>query len=128
MGRFLIGRRMVPEAGAFFDKFMTRKSSSGKGTSKSFTPYVLRSIAVSPQPRWFEKLATMEVAGVNGCQGTPWSEKLDGKELHGAAWWRLRSGTERVRCFLYVVDTESTCLPSIYKHGIILILEGWVVL
>ena len=22
--------------------------------------------------------------GVNGCQGTPWSEELDGKELHGA--------------------------------------------
>ena len=22
--------------------------------------------------------------GVNGCQGTPWGEKLDGKELHGA--------------------------------------------
>ena len=21
---------------------------------------------------------------VNGCQGTPWSEELDGKELHGA--------------------------------------------
>ena len=23
--------------------------------------------------------------GMNGCQGTPWSEELDGKELHGAA-------------------------------------------
>ena len=22
--------------------------------------------------------------GVNGCQATPWGEKLDGKELHGA--------------------------------------------
>ena len=119
---------MLPEAGAFFGKFMTRKSSSGRGTSESFTPYVLRSIAVSPQPGWFEELATMEAAGINGYQGTPWSEELDGKELHGAAWWRLRSGTERVRCFLYIVDTESTHLPSIYKHGIMLILKGWVVL
>ena len=22
-----------------------------------------------------------------GCQGTPWSEELDSKELHGEAWW-----------------------------------------
>ena len=26
----------------------------------------------------------MKAAGVDGCQGTPWSEELDGKELHGA--------------------------------------------
>ena len=33
--------------------------------------------------RWHE---TMETAGINECQGTPWSEELDGKELYGAAW------------------------------------------
>ena len=26
----------------------------------------------------------MEATGVNECQGTPWSEEFDGKELHGA--------------------------------------------
>ena len=52
--------------------------------SKSFAPYVLRSIVVSPQSGWFEELAAVEAAGVNGCQGTPWSEELNGKELHGA--------------------------------------------
>ena len=26
----------------------------------------------------------MKAAGMSGCQGTPWSEELDGKELHGA--------------------------------------------
>ena len=66
----------------------------------------------------------MEAGEVNGCQGTPWSEELDGKELHGVAWWRLRSGAERIRCFLCIVDTEST-LSSIYKCGILLILVGW---
>ena len=37
----------------------------------------------------------MEAVGINGCQGTPWSEELDGKELHGAASWLVRSGVER---------------------------------
>ena len=27
----------------------------------------------------------MKAAGVNGCQETPWSEKLDNKELHRVA-------------------------------------------
>ena len=54
---------------------------------------MLWSIAVSPQPGWFEetfeqaekvrRLAAI-AAGVNECQGTPWSEELDGKKLHGA--------------------------------------------
>ena len=26
----------------------------------------------------------MQAGGVSKCQGTPWSEELDGKELHGA--------------------------------------------
>ena len=27
----------------------------------------------------------LRAEGVNRCQGAPWSEKIDGKELHGAA-------------------------------------------
>ena len=70
----------------------------------------------------------MEAAGVNGCQGTPWSEEFDGEELHGAAWWRLRSGAERVHCFIYIVDTESIYLPSICKRGNMLFLKEVVFL
>ena len=64
-------------------------STCRRGTGESFTPCVLRSIAVSPQPGCFENIKLSRTAqghwsnGVNGCQGTPWSE-LDGKELHRA--------------------------------------------
>ena len=43
----------------------SESSFSGRGTSKSFTPYVLRSTTVSPQPGWFEGLAAIEAAEVN---------------------------------------------------------------
>ena len=26
----------------------------------------------------------MEAAGINGCQRTPWTDEIDGKEFHGA--------------------------------------------
>ena len=48
-------------------------------------------------------------------QGTPRS-----------AWWRVRFGAERIRCFLHIVKTESTHLSSLYEWGIILFLEGGV--
>ena len=50
------------------------------------TSYVLRSIAVSPPPGCFGEAlkvrwhTVMEAAGMNGCQGTPWSEELDDKD------------------------------------------------
>ena len=64
-------------------------SSSRRGTSKPLTPYVLRMIAVSPQVRLIRSCqvgrhATMEAGRMNRCQGTPSSEELHGKELHGA--------------------------------------------
>ena len=64
-------------------------SSCRRGTGKSFTPYVLRPVAGSLQPGWFENIMPSTTArghlsyGVNGCQGTAWSGELDGKELHG---------------------------------------------
>ena len=48
-------------------------------------PYVLRLIAISSKPGWFEeefkirRHEAMEAAGINEWQGTPWSEELDGK-------------------------------------------------
>ena len=45
----------LDEAAACFSGRMTRELSCRRGTGESFTPYVLRSIAVSPQPSWSEK-------------------------------------------------------------------------
>ena len=70
-------------------------------------PYVLRLIAISPKPGWFEgavkvrRYEAMETAGIDGCQGTPWGEELDGMEVHEAAWWRVRSEVERIHFFLH---------------------------
>ena len=70
-------------------------------------PYALRLIVISPKLSWFEggvKVRRQEAIGtaeINGCRGTPWSEELHGKVLHGAAWWQVRSGVERMRVFLH---------------------------
>ena len=122
---------MVPEAGAFFGRRMIIFQERYR---RFVTPYVLRSIAVSPQPGCFEeaekvrRLAAMNPAGMNGCQETPRSEKLDGKKLHGAAWWRVRSRAERIRFFLYISTGGNTTLTSIYRCGIMLVLKGVVLL
>ena len=42
----------------------------------------------------------------NECERTPWSEELDGKELHGAL-----DGECDLELFLYIVALESTHLP-----------------
>ena len=64
--------------------------------------------------------------GINGCQGTLWSEELSGKELHGAAWWRVPSGAERIRFF--PVHGANTAVPNIYKRGILLIIKAAMIL
>ena len=60
---------------------------------------------------------------MNGCQRTSWSEELDGKDLHGAAWWWVRSGAERVCFFLYILTGVYTTLTSICKCDIMLVLK-----
>ena len=77
---FRLNDAITSEAGAFLVYTFSREA-------KQFvTPYVLRSTAVSLKPDWFEgavkvrRQAAMEATGMNGCQGTPWSEKLDGKD------------------------------------------------
>ena len=55
--------RALDEAAAFFGGWMTRESSTCKsGTGESFTPCVLRSIAVSPQPSWSENVTPSATA------------------------------------------------------------------
>ena len=82
---------MLDEPAAFFGGWMTGASSTCKsGPDESFTPLVLRSIAVSPQPDCSKNTVPSTTArghlsnGVSGCQGMPWSQELDGKELYGA--------------------------------------------
>ena len=78
-----------------------------KKDKRFIVPYVLRLIAMSPKQGWFEgaikvrRHKAMETVRMNGCQETPWSEELDGKVLHWAAWWQLRSGVERICVFLH---------------------------
>ena len=40
----------------------------------------------------------MGAGGIKGCQGTPWSEELDGKELHEAAGGDLEPRESTVSC------------------------------
>ena len=43
----------------------SESSSCRRGTAKSFTPYVLRTIAVSLQPGWFENVMPLTTARGN---------------------------------------------------------------
>ena len=76
-------------------------------------PYVLRLIAVSPMAGWFEGAAkvrrheAVRAAVINVCQVTQRSEELEGKELHGAAWWRVGSGVENINFFCTPVSNNS---------------------
>ena len=73
--------RTLDEAAASFGVRTTRELSCRRGTSKSFTPYVWRSIAASPQPSWSENVTRSRTArgylinGVNESQGMSWSEE-----------------------------------------------------
>ena len=74
---------MVREAGVFF----WRKDDLGISFSRERYKQPVR-IAVDRCFPYGEspKLnrTRHESCGVSGCQGTPWSEELDGKELYGA--------------------------------------------
>ena len=119
-----LGVGWYPRLERFSQMDDSESSSSGRGTSESFTPYVLRSIAVSPQPGWFEELATLEAAGVNGCQGAPWSEELVGKELYGALGSECDLGP---RGFVFPTHRQHRVNPPsiIFKCGIMQIRKGW---
>ena len=79
----------------------------------------------SPQPGWFVPCRAMGAERVNGCQGTPWSEELDEKGTPRSAWWRVRSGAERIRDFLHIVNMVNPSFIIYYKCGIMLILKCW---
>ena len=100
---------------------MARESSTCRsGTGESFTPSVLRSIAVSQQPSWSENVMPPTMAGgylshggkrmpeVNGCQGTPWSVELEGKEVCGALGGERDLELRGSAVSWNIVDLEST--------------------
>ena len=64
--------------------------------------------------------------GMNGCSGTSWSEKLDGKKPHGVAWWQVRSGVERIRFFLHTGRSQHNSHEPLEMGYYILILTGLV--
>ena len=67
--------RGLDEAAAVFGGRMTRELSCRRGTGESITPYVLWSMAVSPQPSWSKNVMPSSTArdylnnGGNECQG-----------------------------------------------------------
>ena len=75
------------------------------------TPYEVRLIAISPciprlirgvvKVRRHEAMWTM---GINGCQRTPLSNELDGKELHGALGGKYNLKPRRSASFLYTIS------------------------
>ena len=112
-GRHALRRRWVCLDAAWYprlERFCRRRtctSFSQEKAKRPVTSYVFRSIVVSTKPGWYEGVAkvrrckAMRAAGINVYQGKPWNEALDGKEVHGAAWWRVRSGVEGIRFFLH---------------------------
>ena len=64
------------------------------------------------------------MSGINRCQGMPWREELNSKELRGALGGErdLELGGSTV--FWNIVDLESS-FNIYYKCGSMRILKGW---
>ena len=114
MGRlFVWAPNSTRGCSVFWWIYDSESTSSRRDAGESFTPYVLRSTAGSPQPDRFEYVMPSTMArGYVSCedermQGTPWSEEFDGEVLHEVAWWRQRSKAERIRCFLHTVTRKT---------------------
>ena len=73
-------------------------------TDKRIVYAVLRLIAVSSQSQadtWSRQVrrhVVMGAGGMNGCQGTPWSKELDGKEIHRVPGGDLEPRESAVSC------------------------------
>ena len=85
-------------------------SSCRGGTGKSFTPYVLRSIAVSPQPDWFENVTPSTTArGHLSYRG----ERMSRNAKEGENWWQ-GTPTERL---VATWSRENSLFPTHRQHG-----------
>ena len=60
------------------------------------------------------------MSGVNGCQGTPWSEELDGKELHEALGGERDLELRGFAVFWNIVDLESIRLSTLSTTSVVL--------
>ena len=83
--------RALDEAAASFGGWMTRSHHLAGEIQEKLLPrtYCGRSLFLRSQAGFKmscrqRRHKTIKAAGVNECKGTPWSEELDGKELHGA--------------------------------------------
>ena len=89
-GGFRLGAGWYPRLERFWQMDDLEHNFPKERTSDS---YVLQLIDVPPIARLLRgavKIRQHEIMcamGKNGCYGTPWSEELDGKELHGAVQW-----------------------------------------
>ena len=85
---------------------------------RSVTPNELRAIVVSLRLGCFEgagrvRRLAMRAVRINGCQGTPWSEELNGKKLYRAAWRRLRFEDDRIHVFFCTTAAgDNTSIPQ----------------
>ena len=60
------------------------------------------------------------MSGVDGCQGTPWSEELHGKELHEALGGERDLELRGLAVFWNIVDLESTHLSTPSTTSVVL--------
>ena len=133
VGRFSLGRWVRLQR--LFSQMVDSESlSCRRGTGESFTPYMEGSIGVSLPPGWSENAVPSAMArgylshegervSGNGMErGAEWQKTLR------SAWWRARSGAERIHRFLEHrrprVDPSFNTIY--YKCGIMLIRKEWV--
>ena len=86
---------MIPEAGEFFGRRRTWNSFSKKGNTRLVTSYVLRSIAISSQPGWFDE-AKKEKKKPDGSRLWKLKGWTDVRKRHGARSLAARNSTERL--------------------------------
>ena len=78
---------------------------------------------VSPQPGWFEY--AMPGYGSWGYERMSESAMKPGARWQSNPQSGVRSGAERICCFLHIVDLEVNLLSAIYRFSIMLIDKGW---
>ena len=122
--KFSFGRRLVAIWNLFGKRRSRKTIFKGGQAIRTYCCRLLFSLEVRliREVRQVRRHAVMVAGGMNGCQGTPWNEEVDGKELLGAF------GGE---CYLKPRGSPVSCISSTgvnphfniyYKCGIMLVL------
>ena len=118
--------RALDEVAVFFRRMIDSESlSCRRGTGESFTSYVSRSIGFSAARLvWkFRAVNSHEgerMSGMNGCQGMPWSEKLDDKKLRGALGGERDLELRGSAVSWNIIDLESTHFSTPFTTSVVL--------